>query len=263
MINIAENGPNVSGVVTHFAKCRFLNVKSMSKLSSTTPSPPNLVSSIKLYREKWWKCDTRRRRQYLHKVSWPPAPGTGQLAPDPDSVKKVGENIRGDSWTSRHRQLETFSQDTEYVYFTTCLLSTLHCFLQLPPALEPQLIWLFMWSSKRRFSAVNQKPAAVSRIFSAWIKDPVQWAWEVVHHRETQIGKFAENLGQNMWLILILLSSKTGEIDCPAAGPRDTDGADDSRCRPVGDVWFLQTSKGTRKKKVWKKNLENFPHLLP
>ena len=144
----------------------------------------------------------------------------------------MGENIRGDSWTSRHRQLQTFSQDTEYVY-----LSTFHPAMFSP--LEPQLIWLFMWSSKRHFSAVNQKPAAVSRMFSAWIKDPVLWAGEAVH-RQTQIGKFAGNLGQNMWLILILLSSKTGEIDCPAAGPRDTAGARLSpaviRCRPVQDV---------------------------
>ena len=161
--------------------------------------------------------------------------------------EEIPELLDIDSWRHSHKTLN----------MSTCLLSTLHCFLQLPPALEPELIWLFMWSSKRHFSAVNQKPAAVSRIFSAWIKDPVQWAWEVVH-RQTQIGKFAENLGQNMWLlILILLSSKTGEIDCPAAGPRDTDGADDSRCRPVCDVWFLQTSKGTRQ------NLEKFPHLLP
>ena len=221
----------------------------MSKLSSTTPSPPNLVSSIKLYREKWWKCDTRRRRQYLHKVSLTTA--TGQLAPDPDSVKKVGENIRGDSWTSRHRQLETFSQDTEYVY-----LSTFHPALFSPAApctgatvsliiyVEQQEAFLRRKSeassSVANFLSLNKGPGAVSN-----------WAWEAVH-RETQIGKFAENLGQNMWLILILLSSKTGEIDCPAAGPRDTDGADDSRCRPVGDVWFLQTSKGTRQTKCSK-----------
>ena len=210
----------------------------MSKLPCTTPGPPNLVSSIKLYCEKWWKCDRRRRRQYLHKVSWPPARGSllhiqivwrkwGKIS------EEIPELLDIDSCRHSHKTLNT----------STCLLSTVYCFLHLPPALEPQLIWLFMWSSKRHFSAVNQKPAAVSRMFSAWIKDPVLWAGEAVH-RQTQIGKFAGNLGQNMWLILILLSSKTGEIDCPAAGPRDTAGARLSpavRCRPVRDVWFLQT----------------------
>ena len=209
----------------------------MSKLPCTTPGPPNLVSSIKLYREKWWKCDRRRRRQYLHKVSWPPARGSllhiqivgrkwGKIS------EEIPELLDIDSWRHSHKTLNT----------STCLLSTVYCFLHLPPALEPQLIWLFMWSSKRHFSAVNQKPAAVSRMFSAWIKDPVLWAGEAVH-RQTQIGKFAGNLGQNMWLILILLSSKTGEIDCPAAGPRDTAGARLSpaviRCRPVRDVWYF------------------------
>ena len=173
MINIAENGPNVSGVVTNFAKCRFLNVKSMSKLSSTTPSPPNLVSSIKLYREKWWKCDTRRRRQYLHKVSWPPAPARGSLLQIQIVWRKWGkiseeipELLDIDSWRHSHKTLN----------MSTCLLSTLHCFLQLPPALEPQLNLIIYVkqqeaflrrkseasSSVANFLSLNKGPGAVS-----------------------------------------------------------------------------------------------------
>ena len=92
----------------------------MSKLSSTTPSPPNLVSSIKLYREKWWKCDTRRRRQYLHKVSWPPARDSllqiqivwrkwGKIS------EEIPELLDIDSWRHSHKTLN----------MSTCLLSTL------------------------------------------------------------------------------------------------------------------------------------------
>ena len=144
----------------------------MSKLSSTTPGPPNLVSSIKLYREKWWKCDRRRRRQYLHKVSWPPARGSllhiqivgrkwGKIS------EEIPELLDIDSWRHSHKTLNT----------STCLLSTLRCFLHLPPALEPQLIWIIYVKQQEAFLrrkseasssvanvlSLNKGPGAVSR----------------------------------------------------------------------------------------------------